>query len=142
MRVTPRLIGYCVLLVGLISLWTFLVFTRTEVETTFLRAPGTLFQQMPDGHFSNLYLVKVVNKTSREVPIELKLENVAGTLQVMGQQIVVAPQKLAENSILVELDSSAMKSGTTPLTVGVYSNGKRIQTIKTSFIGPRNDAGQ
>jgi cytochrome c oxidase accessory protein FixG len=142
LRVTPRLIGYCVLLVGLIGLWTFLVFTRMEVETTFLRAPGTLFQQMPDGHFSNLYLVKVVNKTSREVQIEMKLENVSGTLQVMGQQIVVAPQKLAENSILVELDSSAMKSGTTPLTVGVYSNGKRIQTIKTSFIGPRNDAGQ
>lgn len=139
-RVTPRLIGYCVLLAGLIGLWLFLVFTRSEVETTFLRAPGTLFQQMPDGHFSNLYVVKVVNKTSHEVPIELKLDNARGTLQVMGEQIVVPPQKLAENSVLVELDSSAMKPGTTPFTVGVYSQGKRIQTIKSSFIGPRNDA--
>ena len=56
------------------------------METTLLRAQGALFQQMPDGHFSNLYTVRVVNKTSREMPVELKLENPAGELQVMGQE--------------------------------------------------------
>jgi len=140
LRVTPRLIGYGVLLAALIGLWTFLVFTRSDAETTLLRAPGALFQQMPDGHFSNLYTVKVVNKTSREMPVELRLENIRGDLRVMGAAIVVPPQKLVENSVLIELDQSVMKSGTTPLVVGVYSSGKRIQQIKTSFIGPRNDA--
>lgn len=139
LRLTPRLIGYCVLLLALITLWTFLVFTRSEVETTFLRAPGTLFQQTADGRFSNLYLVKVVNKTSHPVPIDLKLENIHGDLEVMAQQIVVPPEKLAEDSVLVVLDASVLKPGTTPVVVGVYSGGKRIQTIKTSFIGPRND---
>ena len=97
-----------------------------------------MFQQMPDGHFSNLYTVRVVNKTSRELPVELRLENAAGSLQVMGGKLVVLPQKLLENSILVELEASAMKSGTTPLVIGVYSGGKRLQTLKTAFIGPRN----
>lgn len=139
LRLTPRLIGYAVLLLALIGLWMVLVFTRTEVETTFLRAPGALFQQTADGRFSNLYTVKVVNKTSREVPIQMKLENIRGDLQVMGADITVAPEKLAENSILIVLDKSVLKSGTTPVVVGVYSGGKRIQTIKTSFIGPRDD---
>jgi cytochrome c oxidase accessory protein FixG len=142
LRLTPRLIGYCVLLAALIGLWMVLVFTRTEVETTFLRAPGALFQQTADGRFSNLYTVKVVNKTSREVPIQMRLENIQGDLQVMSSDIVVAPEKLAENSILIALDKSVLKSGTTPVVVGVYSHGKRIQTIKTSFIGPRNDSKQ
>jgi len=140
LRVTPRLLGYCVLLMALIGLWMVLVFSRTEVETTLLRAPGALFQQTADGHYSNLYTVKVVNKTSREVPIQMKLENISGDLQVMGADIVVAPEKLAEDSILIVLDQSALKSGTTPVVVGIYSHGKRIQTIKTSFIGPRNDS--
>jgi cytochrome c oxidase accessory protein FixG len=139
LRLTPRLIGYIVLLAALIGLWTFLVFTRSDVEATLLRAPGSLFQQMPDGHFSNLYTVKVVNKTSREMPVEFRLENISGSLQVMGGSIVVPPQKLAENSVLIELDPAVMKSGTTPITVAVYSNGKRIQVLKTSFIGPRHD---
>ncbi len=139
LRVTPRLIGYMVLLLALIVLWLFLVFTRSDVQATFLRAQGALFQQMPDGHFSNLYTVKIMNKTSRDLPIELKLESPAGGLQVMGQAIIVPKEKLAENSVLIELDRKVMKSGNTPVVVGVYSNGKKIQTLNTAFIGPRDD---
>jgi cytochrome c oxidase accessory protein FixG len=139
LRLTPRLAGYCVVLAALATVLGLMLFMRSDVEATVLRAPGSLFQQMPDGHFSNLYTVRVVNKTSREMPVELRLENPAGSLNVMGQgSIVVAPQKLSENSVLIELDPSAMKSGTTPLVIGVYSGGKKLQTLKTAFIGPRN----
>ena len=139
LRLTPRLVGYSVVLLALAAVLGLMLFTRSDVEATVLRAPGSLFQQMPDGHFSNLYTVRVVNKTSREMPVELRLENPAGGLTVMGQgSIVVAPQKLSENSVLIELDPAAMKSGTTSLVIGVYSGGKKVQTLKTAFIGPRN----
>ena len=138
LRFTPRLGGYLVVLTALAAVLAVMVFTRSEAEATVLRAPGSLFQQMPDGRFSNLYTVRVVNKTSRELPVELRLENPAGTLQVMGGKLVVPSQKLLENSVLIELDPAAMKSGTTPLVIGVYSAGKKIQTLKTAFIGPRN----
>jgi hypothetical protein len=122
----------------LVSLLAVMIFSRTDVEVTVLRAPGAMFQQMGDGHFSNLYTVRIVNKTSRQMPVELRLESPPGTLQVMGGTLIVPPQKLLENSLLVELDPGAMKSGTTPITVGVYTGGKKIQTLKTAFIGPRN----
>jgi cytochrome c oxidase accessory protein FixG len=138
LRVTPRLIGYCVVLVALVSLLAVMIFTRADVEATLLRAPGSLFQQMPDGHLSNLYTVRIVNKTSREMVVELRLESPAGSLQVMGGKLIVPPQKLLENSLLVELDSAGIKSGTTPIVVGVYAGDKKLQTLKTAFIGPRN----
>ena len=138
LRFTPRLAGYGAVLLALAVVLGVMIFSRADVEATLLRAPGSLFQQMPDGHFSNLYTVRVVNKTSRELPVELRLENAAGSLRVMGGKLIVLPQKLLENSILVELEASAMKSGTTPLVIGVYSNGKRLQTLKTAFVGPRN----
>jgi cytochrome c oxidase accessory protein FixG len=137
LRFTPRLAGYSVLLTVLIGFWLFLVVTRADVQTTLLRAQGALFQQMADGHFSNLYTVKVVNKTSRSLPIELKLENVKGDLQVMGAAIVAPPEQLAETSVLIELDRKDMLPGHTSIIVGVYSNGRRIEKLKTSFIGPR-----
>jgi cytochrome c oxidase accessory protein FixG len=141
LRFTPRLGGYAGLLVALITVWVVLVFTRADVEATFLRAQGALFQQMPDGHFSNLYTVKVVNKTSTTIPIELKLEKPAGSLQVMGAaEIITLPGALAENSVLVELDKKDMKSGNTPVVIGVYAKGKKVQSIKTAFIGPRDDS--
>jgi cytochrome c oxidase accessory protein FixG len=142
LRFTPRLRAYSALLLALIGFWTFLVFTRSDVQTTLLRAPGALFQQMPDGHFSNLYTVKVVNKTSHAVPIQLKLENMEGELQMMGRQLVVPPEKLSEASVLIELDRSQMRPGKTLLVVGVYSNGRRLEVLKTSFIGPRDSVPQ
>ena len=135
---TPRLAGYCVILFALTTVLGLLLFLRSDVEATLLRAPGSLFQQMPDGHFSNLYTVKVINKTSRDMPVELRLESPAGDLRVMGQNLVVPSQRLAEGSVLIELDPAAMKSGTTSLVVGVYSGGQKLQTLKTAFIGPRN----
>jgi len=126
-------------LAALIAFWGFLVFTRSDVSTTLLRAPGALFQQMPDGHFSNLYTIKVVNKTSRAMPISLKLESPAGDLQVMGASLVVPPEQLAQASVLIELDRSRMLPGKTPLRVGVYSLGRKLETLKTVFIGPPDD---
>ena len=140
LRLTPRLIGYAVVLLALIGLWTFLVFTRSDVAATLLRAPGAMFQMMPDGHLSNLYTVKVVNKTSRQIPIEFKLENVKGDLQVMGGNIIVPPQQLAENSVLIELEPALVKGGKVGLVIGVYSAGKKVETLKTGFIGPRDDS--
>jgi cytochrome c oxidase accessory protein FixG len=139
LSVTPRLAGYTVVLLVLGVVLAFLVFTRSDVQTMMLRAQGALFQKMPNGHYSNLYTIRVVNKTSREVPVQLKLENPAGNLQIMGPDIVVPPQKQAETSVLIELDPAAMRPGTTPVVVGVYSQGHRLETLKTGFIGPRDD---
>jgi cytochrome c oxidase accessory protein FixG len=139
LRFTPRLAGYSIVLVALIGVWGFLVFTRADVEATLLRAQGALFQQMPDQRFSNLYTVKVVNKTSHPVPLTLKLENLPGELQIMGHSIVALPEKLAETSVLIELDRKNMLPGKTPLVVGLYSGERKVQTLKTMFMGPRDD---
>ena len=137
LRFTPRLAGYCTVLLVLTTLLCLMLFTRPIVQANVLRAPGSLFQMMPDGRFSNLYTIKIVNKTSHDIPVELRLESPPGNLRVMGQgTIVVASQKLSENSVLIELDRASMTSGTTPLVIGVYSDGKKIETIKTAFIGP------
>lgn len=138
LRVTPRLIAYCAVLAVLMAILAVMIFTRADFEATVLRAPGSMFQKMEDGHYSNLYTIRVVNKTSRELPVELHLENLPGHILVMGDKLVVPPQQLLEDSILIELDPGAMKPGTTRVEVGVYSNGRKLQTINTAFIGPRD----
>jgi polyferredoxin len=137
-RFTPRMRLYAGVLAGLIALFLVLVFTRPAVEAIFLRAPGALFSQSASGRVENLYTLKLVNKTMRELPVELRLENVAGQLEVMGDKRLVVPAgQLAETSVLIHLDHAALTGPTTRLLVGVYSEGKRVQTIKTVFVGPR-----
>jgi cytochrome c oxidase accessory protein FixG len=139
-KMTPRLGIYTAILVALVCLETFLVFSRGTVEANILRTPGALFQQMPDGRFSNLYTVRITNKTSHDIPVLLKLESPSGNLEVMSGDIVVPARKSAEAPVIIELDRSAMKSGETQLTVGVYTGDRKLETLNTAFIGPRNDA--
>lgn len=137
-RFTARMGLYVAFLCGLIALFFVLVFTRPAVETVLLRAPGSMFMQTADGKVENLYTLKLVNKTMRDLTLEMKLENVPGTLEIMGDKTLhVAPGRLAETSMLIQLDPRTLTGSTTKLIIGVYSEGKKLQTVKTGFIGPR-----
>jgi len=138
LRFTARMKLYASVLTALIALFFVLVFTRADVETMFLRAPGTLFQTMANGRISNLYTVKVVNKTGRDLPIQFRLENLEGGVTIMGApEFVVPKDQLRQAVVLVELDRSRLTGSNTRLEIGVYSQGRRIETVDTSFVGPR-----
>ncbi len=136
LKVTPRLVAYSLVLCVLTGLLTFLLLTRTEVETNLLRAPGTLFQTQPNGDISNLYLVKLMNKTTRDVPVELRLEKPSGKLQVAGQDLIAPPRGLAESAVIISLPRSSLPSSSIPIEVGIYREGRKIKTLKTNFLGP------
>ncbi len=136
LRITPRIAAYSVILTILTGLLVFLLFTRTDVETVMVRAPGSLYQEQANGDLSNLYLIKVMNKTTRAVPVVLKLESPRGGLNVVGAGLEAPPRGLAETALIVTLPKDQLAGSTTPLEIGVYENGARIRTIKSSFVGP------
>jgi polyferredoxin len=138
-RFTARVAWYLVVLIALASLLGFLVFTRSVVETMLLRAPGALYQATSEGRISNLYTLKGVNKSGNDLPIQLQLEGNSGQIKLMGTGALVVPgQDLAQTSVLIEMDRSELAGPKTKLKIGVYSDGKRLETINTAFAGPRN----
>jgi cytochrome c oxidase accessory protein FixG len=139
-RFTTRLACYTGVICALAGLLGVLVFTRSAVETSLLRAPGTLFQQTAQGTIENLYLLKVINKTSQPLSLELRLENCAGTLKILGGELVVPKEQLAQTSILIDLPKAELVSGRRNLKIGVYSDGKRIEKVETVFLGPRSNS--
>lgn len=136
-RVTPRIIGYCLILVVLAAGLVALLLTRSDIDTSLLRAPGALFQQTPEGRISNLYLLKLTNKTHHDLPVQLKLEGIGGTLTILGGQLDLPAEKQTEASVLIEIPPEKLASGNTTVSVGVYSGAKKLDTLKTIFIGPR-----
>ncbi|MCU0770192.1 MAG: cytochrome c oxidase accessory protein CcoG [Verrucomicrobia bacterium] len=138
LRLTPRLMGYCAILlllgVGLVAL----LLTRSDVDATLLRAQGGLFQSMPSGKISNLYTLKLTNKTQREMPVELRMQSPAGIVTVLGRKALVVPgEDQFETSVLIEIAPDDLAGRNTPVLVDVYSAGRKLDRIKTSFVGPR-----
>ncbi|HEX7859337.1 MAG TPA: cytochrome c oxidase accessory protein CcoG [Verrucomicrobiae bacterium] len=138
-RFTSRMTWYAGVLTALIALFMLLLFTRSEAESTFLRAPGALYQEQAGGKISNIYTLKTVNKGSRHLTLDLRLEKISGELKLMGSGRFSVPREgIAQTSVLITIDRAALKSPKTKLNIGIYANGERIQTINTIFVGPRN----
>jgi len=139
-KFTGRMKLYSVILTGLVALFLVLVFTRSDVETALLRAPGTLFQQTDKDHISNIYTLRVVNKTAHDIPVELKLLKGEGKIQVLGASDFTVPKESSsQTSVLIEIETKHLKDASTPLEIGVYSKGKLLETVKTAFVGPRKE---
>ncbi|MFA7289656.1 MAG: cytochrome c oxidase accessory protein CcoG [Melioribacteraceae bacterium] len=133
---TPRSIGYTIVLVILISLTSYLLITRSDVELSILRTPGLLYQELPDGRISNLYDMKIINKTFNSMPASLALTNIPGAeIKLIGNDLKVAPQEVREAKFFVIIPHNLANKLRTKLEIEVISNGKVLDVIKTSFLG-------
>jgi cytochrome c oxidase accessory protein FixG len=134
-RFTWRMALYSVVLLLLVGVLATLLITRDDVDARVLRAQGQTFQSLPDGRISNLYNIKLANKTRKEVPLQLRLENVNGEIQ-MVQDVVVPKESYFQTSFFVKLPRTAITSRKMPLKIGIYQGNKRIQTRTTTFLAP------
>ncbi len=134
-----RILLYSVVLSGLLILIAFLFSIRTEIESTILRQKGTMFQEYDSVHYSNIYLIQVINKTREDLPVELKLEEPEnGEIKMVGSPLVVEKGQVGEAQFLVLIKKSDVKSSNTEVEFKVMSNGKEMDEIKSTFVGPNS----
>ena len=133
---TPRVMGYTAVLAILLTALTTLLLTRDEAEATILRTPGQLYQQTEQGHVKNLYNISVINKTNHDMPLTLKLMNKEGTIKVIGNDLVLPAQGIAEGVFFTEIAKEHLTSINSDIEIGVYHGDELITTTDTKFLGP------
>ena len=136
LRFTKRIIAYSTVLLALIIALATLLITRPDVETSILRTPGILYQKQGDNAYSNLYNLKIVNKTRRLLSLNLKLENVAGEIKMVGEMPSVKPQAITEGALFIILPDRSATTIKTKIEIGVYDGNRQIETVRTTFISP------
>lgn len=135
-RFTARILAYSsVLVVLLVFVGTLLAF-RSDVETSMLRTPGIMYQEMPDGRIGNLYNIKMINKTNREINVDLRSLSEEAELQLVGKSLLIPAQGTAETAAFIVLDRAAITKTKTTIRLGVYADQKELETLTTTFVGP------
>lgn len=138
-RYTGRMKLYTVLLILLAGILTLLLATRKDVGGTIVRAKGQLYQERGADSLSNLYSIKIVNKTIKDIPLTLRLEGVPGSIiEAEGKEIFVEKEGQGKGSFFVVLPKNYISKRKTSIRVGLYEGEKKITTIKTNFMGPFN----
>lgn len=135
---TPRVAGYSAILVILLTTFITLLTLRSDTETTILREPGTLYQELSDNRYSNIYNVKILNKTFEELPIDIRLESPEGKVVSLGTVEMIEPQNSAEGRFMVQLHQDNLSGLQTDLTFGIYSGDQKLETVTSGFLGPNN----
>ena len=95
-----------------------------------------LYQEPGPGKISNLYNIKLVNKTNEDLPVELKCLSHQGEISVIGNEINVKKQTVGESVFFLILYSKDVTSDKTSIRIGVFSEGKLVEEITSTFVGP------
>jgi cytochrome c oxidase accessory protein FixG len=135
-RFTPRIIGYSALLTILVTVLVTLIVIRSDVSVTILRTPGLLYQEQPNNMISNLYSIKLANRTFRKISVWLQLVNIRGEIKIVGNEISVNEYNVSDSKFFINLHRNEIKKMNTPVEIAVYSGDKKIEIVKTSFLGP------
>ncbi len=139
-KFTPRLKGYTAVLTILTGLLIGMLFLRNDVEANILRLPGQLYEHKGENIISNVYTYKLVNKTTRDITdVHFKLISHNGKIELVRHgDFQVPAQKLAEGTLFIEIDNSALKTDKEKVKIAVYSGDELIETTNTMFMGPRS----
>jgi cytochrome c oxidase accessory protein FixG len=135
--VTMRVKAYAGVWVLLVATVVSLIAIRPVVSVVILRQPGTLFATVDEHAIANFYNVQVINRTSRPHLLQYRAPGLPGAvITPLGPVGSVDGHALVESRLLVQAPRSSLAGATTPVTFEVLADGKVVETISSSFIGP------
>jgi len=135
MTYTWRLKLYTLVLSLLLIFLGVLLVTRADVAARMMRTPGQTYQLLAHDRISNLYNIKLVNKTRKNIHLDLKLENMKGEIKQVGV-VDVPKESYFQTSFFITLKNEQLKSRKTKVKIGIYENGKRMDVLSAIFLGP------
>lgn len=138
-RFTTRMIAYTAFLSALMILVTSLIFVRSDIDVTFLRTPGKVYQELEDGYYANMYNATLINKTQQTHQLEIKLVDKEGNVRVVGNKnLMLEKSGTLKVLFFVDIPGKELQGLRNEITLGLYSDGKLLTKEEVSFMAPVN----
>lgn len=139
-RWSKRIYGYSVVLLLLIGTLSYLLISRTDVQTSILRAGGTLYQLRDKEHtVSNLYNTELVNKTNHPIIFEIVPDDKDAKIQYIQKEDRLEVGGSVKITFFVILPQRSIKKYKTNVGFKLISDHKEVSHFETTFIAPVND---
>lgn len=134
-----RTYAYSAVLVILIFVLGFTISNRSSIDVSINRMPGTISQEIDSLTLANIYNVKIINKTSEQKQISLRLLDMQdGKLQFTKDITTLEAGKTSESVLMILLPKNQIHSRSTDLKIGVFEKEKLISVNTINFLGHKN----
>ncbi|NHZ84881.1 MAG: cytochrome c oxidase accessory protein CcoG [Planctomycetia bacterium] len=132
----PRVIGYTAVLILLLSVLSLLLASRKPIETTIFRTPGTLYQEIIEDYITNMYNIKVINKSYEKREINLRLVAPSAGVIRLVNKLSLEKNDFNKSVFFIDIPKKYISSTRIPITIEVFSDRDVIETYKTVFMAP------
>lgn len=132
-KVSLRAYGYAAVLFVIMIVFSSLIYKRQDVQTTVLRASGTLFQTNADGTISNLYHAELINKTNKAVKFSFRSKDTADRIKFIQLPKLLPKEGSTELTFFLIKKPQSITEFKSDVAFEVITDGKVISTAKTTF---------
>lgn len=124
-------------LVVLLVVMSSMLIGREMFDATIMKVPGQLYQEdKKEGTISNLYKIKIVNKSMKTEPYSLRVKEPEASIVFIGNKIDSLETGVhTEETFFIKVNRDELKGRENEFHVEVMSGDKVIQTHKVSFVG-------
>jgi len=136
---TVRMMGYSSVIVVLMTVLCYFIFSRNDMDITIMRGSGMLYQEQPGGYISNIYNADITNKANVTRSIILKAEDPDIKIKYIQAPGVITKGNDVKAVFFVLIPAKKIHSFKTDVKLQLISGGKVIQTITTEFVAPFNN---
>lgn len=127
---------YTALLLLLTAALAVLLLTRSKFDSTVLRVPGQILQENADGTISNLYRIKIANKSMRTEAYRLNLTDADARIVPVGRHLdSLKPGTSTEETFFIKIPAGKIKKRKVEYRLQILSGDVVVQTKKITFIG-------
>jgi cytochrome c oxidase accessory protein FixG len=126
---------YTAILIVLSIVFTSLIAGRSKFDATVLRVPGQILQEYGDGSISNLYRIKIVNKSMHVEPYRLLLEDKGARIDYVGRhKDSLHPGIATEETFFIRTPPATAGSRKVKMRLRIMSGNEVVQKKTVTFI--------
>jgi len=132
-KLSIKAYGYAAVLVVVMFVFSSLIYKRQDVQTTVLRASGTLFQTKSDGSISNLYNAELINKTNKEIKFKFRSQNPEDKIEFIQVPKVLPREGTTQITFFLIKKPATIKEYKSAVVFEVLDGKAIISTAETTF---------
>lgn len=137
LRYTTRMKMYTALCGLLLVILSVILLSRKDIDATIMRTPGMLYQERGTDSISNLYNIKLINKTIDPKQLTISVTDGFGRVEVIGRKYIqVVKEGQGAGSFFVVMPLNRLTGRKTDIKLALVADGETIATLHTNFLGP------
>lgn len=125
--------GYAAVLLTVLLVFSSLIYKRENIQTTVLRASGTLYQSRGIDKTTNLYNAELVNKTNKAIKFTFRSQDGEDKIEFIQKADLLPKESTVQLTFFLVRKNSSIKKYKTDAVFEVVANGQVVSTATTSF---------